>query len=107
MPALDQGARGILQMDFIGDSINYAIAVRDYVFEGNIRGGDVDGDFDLFANSIGRDWFHAPWQHWGGNGREGYHGLIREGPLSKIFWTALKQIRPTPMPLVFIMDQVA
>ena len=82
MPALDEGAQSILKMDFVDDSINYATAVRNYIFEGNIRGGGVEGDFDLFANSIGRDWYHAPWQHWGGNGREGYHGLTREGPLS-------------------------
>jgi len=82
MPALDQGAQDILQMDFMGDSINYAVAVRDYIFEGNIRGGDVERDFDLHLNTNNRDWYHAPWQHWGSLGREGYHGLTREGPLS-------------------------
>lgn len=82
MPPLDAGVQEILQMDFMGDSINYATAVRDYIFEGNIRGGSVEADFDLFKNSVGRDWYHAPWQHWGSNGREGYHGLTREGPLS-------------------------
>jgi len=82
VPPLDEGAQKILEMDFMNDSINYAVAVRDYIFEGNIRGGDVERDFDLHLNSNGRDWYHAPWQHWGSNGREGYHGLTREGPLS-------------------------
>jgi len=82
VPPLDEGAQKILEMDFMNDSINYAVAVRDYIFEGNIRGGDVERDFDLHLNSIGREWYHAPWQHWGSLGREGYHGLTREGPLS-------------------------
>ncbi len=84
MPPLDPGVKDILSMDFRNNSINYAVAVRDYIFEGNIRGGDVERDFDLHLNSIGRDWYHAPWQHWGKLGREGYHGLTREGPLSKL-----------------------
>lgn len=84
LPALDRGAQKILKMDFKADAINYAVAVRDYIFEGNIRGGDVERDFDLHLNSVDRQWYHAPWQHWGQLGREGYHGLTREGPLSPL-----------------------
>jgi len=81
LPKLDAGTKKILKMDYKNDSINYAIAVRDYIFEGNIRGGSVDRDFDLHLNSK-REWFHAPWQHWGETGREGYHGLTKEGPIA-------------------------
>jgi hypothetical protein len=62
----------------------YLLAVRDYCFEGNIDTdrGPIDRrsyntDWNLYGNKK-RDWFHAPWQHFGRNGREGIHGLTRE-----------------------------
>lgn len=61
--------------------MGYVLAVRDYIFQGNIHGGNVADDFILQNNSEGIGWYHMPWQHWGTTGREGYHGLTREGPL--------------------------
>lgn len=83
LPDPDPAVEDILSHDFQGDPIGYAMKVRDYVFAGNIKGnGDVSGDFVLHNNAAGHDWYHVPWQHWGSAGREGYHGLTREGPLS-------------------------
>lgn len=81
-PALDPEVVDILAIDYATDPLAYVMAVRDYVFKGNIRGGAVTDDFFLQHNTAGIDWYHVPWQHWGSNGREGYHGLTREGPLS-------------------------
>lgn len=81
-PALDPEVSAILKMDYVKDPMGYVMAVRDYVFKGNIQGGDVANDFTLFDNRAGINWYHVPWQHWGTLGREGYHGLTREGPLS-------------------------
>jgi hypothetical protein len=82
-PAIDEDVQRILSIDFTENPTEYAMAVRDYVFAGNIVGnGDVSRDFVLQRNAIGRPWYHVPWQHWGANGREGYHGLTREGPLA-------------------------
>jgi hypothetical protein len=50
----------------------YLLALRDYCFEGNI-----DVGFHVQDNKK-RNWYHAPWQHYGRNGREGIHGLTRE-----------------------------
>ncbi len=62
----------------------YLLAVRDYCFEGNIDTERVaidkrtySTDWNLWDNRK-RKWFHAPWQHFGPNGREGIHGLTRE-----------------------------
>jgi len=62
----------------------YLLAVRDYCFEGNIDTERVpvdkrtySSDWNLWDNQK-RKWFHAPWQHFGPNGREGIHGLTRE-----------------------------
>lgn len=82
-PEIDRDVQRILSIDFEENPTEYAMAVRDYVFAGNIVGnGDVSQDFVLQRNAIGRPWYHVPWQHWGPNGREGYHGLTREGPLA-------------------------
>src|SRR5262249_16704059 len=48
------------------------LAVRSYCFEGN-----PEVDWDVRKNAV-RKWYHAPWQHWGRNGREGIRGLTRE-----------------------------
>ena len=82
IPDLHPDVQNILTIDFVNDPLTYVMAVRDHIFKGNIRGGDVANDFVLQENSEGIDWYHMPWQHWGSTGREGYHGLTREGPLS-------------------------
>lgn len=50
----------------------YIRTVLEYAVEGNEQ-VDWRGD----QNSI-RKWFHAPWLHWGRNGREFIHGLTHE-----------------------------
>ncbi len=82
VPELDAPVADILQIDFKTDPMGYVLAVRDYIFAGNIHGGPVAEDFVLQNNTAGHDWYHVPWQHWGPTGREGYHGLTREGPLA-------------------------
>jgi hypothetical protein len=84
IPALDPEVTAILKINFEADPMGYVMAVRDYIFMGNIHGGNVEADFVLQTNSAGIDWYHMPWQHWGPTGREGYHGLTREGPLSAL-----------------------
>lgn len=69
-----------LNIDYRRDWRKYMMAVRDYCFEGNIKGGDVEDDFDVAAEDPPR-WFHMPWQHYGDSGREGIHGLTREAPV--------------------------
>lgn len=81
IPDLDPEIAEILAIDFKKDPLKYVVALRDYAFKGNIHGGPVANDFVLQNNSAGIEWYHVPWQHWGPNGREGYHGLTREGPL--------------------------
>jgi hypothetical protein len=54
--------------------------VRDYIYEGNIEADGVANDFYLEDNKV-RRWYHVPWQHWGDFGREGIHGLTKEGPV--------------------------
>ncbi len=82
LPERDPEVDAILKIDFRKDPLGYVMAVRDYVFKGNIHGGPVARDFILQENTAGNGWYHVPWQHWGPFGREGYHGLTREGPLS-------------------------
>lgn len=80
---IDDELKGILSMDVKNKPIDYLVAVRNYVFQGNIFPGDAESDFTLFNNKK-RDWYHVPWQHYGPNGREGYRGLTREGPLAPL-----------------------
>jgi hypothetical protein len=61
-----------LTIDFKTQPEAYLQAVLKYSFEGN-----VDVDFVPQNNSI-RKWYHAPWLHYGNNGREFVHGLTRE-----------------------------
>lgn len=81
-PVQDEGVKSILSIDFKTNWEEYAIAVRDYVLEGNGDPGDIANSFYLEDNSV-RPWYHVPWQHWGSTGREGIHGLTREGPIAK------------------------
>ncbi len=89
-PAIDSGVEKIFTIDFMKDWEAYAIAVRNYVFEGNTKHGGTDADFFLEDNKV-RPWFHVPWQHWGPTGREGFHGLTQEGPIMQ------QMLAPTQM----------
>lgn len=89
----DKAVQKILKMDFKEDWYAYAMAVRDYVFEGNAHPNDIENSFNLEDNKI-RNWYHVPWQHWGVNGREGFHGLTKEGPIEKQM-LAQEQVTPS------------
>src|SRR5262249_28940883 len=49
-------------------------AVLKYSFEGNL-----ENEFVVQNNPV-RKWYHAPWLHWGPNGREFVRGLTKERP---------------------------
>ncbi len=83
LPSLDADIQNILKIDFQNDWKSYAMAVRDYAFKDNINRKDNELSFD-FKGEQSRKWFHVPWQHWGETGREGFHGLTKEGPLSPL-----------------------
>lgn len=72
------------KIDFHSQPLAYLEAVRDYAFEGNLP------DWDPWQNHV-RQWYHIPWLHpttTGPNayppngGTEGFHGLIKEAPIS-------------------------
>jgi hypothetical protein len=74
------------KIDFRKDPLAYIDAVRDYAFEGNLP------NWDPYQNHV-RDWYHIPWLHpttTGPNayppngGTEGFHGLIKEAPISPL-----------------------
>ncbi|WP_264337901.1 hypothetical protein [Wolbachia endosymbiont (group A) of Cheilosia soror] len=50
----------------------YAYTILKYICDGNI-----DCDFALHCNKVA-NWYHAPWMHYGINGREFVNGLTRE-----------------------------
>ncbi|HET9638006.1 MAG TPA: hypothetical protein VFP12_02250 [Allosphingosinicella sp.] len=54
----------------------YIKSVLAYFYEGNIR-ESVENSFDPALNTR-RQWYNAPWQDYGFNGREPAHGLTRE-----------------------------
>ncbi len=54
----------------------YIRSVLSYFYEGNIR-ASVEDSFDPALNKK-RQWYNAPWQDVGFNGREPAHGLTRE-----------------------------
>jgi hypothetical protein len=60
------------QFDFRTQPNEYLKAVLAYCLQGNI-----EADWDIRQNSV-RRWYHAPWLHWGRNGREFIHGLTHE-----------------------------
>lgn len=80
-PELDDDVKAILEIDFYKDWERYVLAVRDYIYEGNIERDGNANDFYLEDNPV-RNWYHVPWQHWGNQGREGIHGLTKEGPVN-------------------------
>jgi hypothetical protein len=53
----------------------YLERVQEYCFKGN-----TEVDFRVEKNKV-RKWYHMPWQHYGDNGREGFHGLTQEAPV--------------------------
>ena len=54
----------------------YIRAVLAYFYDGNVR-ANVETSFDPSLNTL-RQWYNAPWQDFGANGREPAHGLTRE-----------------------------
>src|ERR1044072_1136184 len=62
MPAAD--VRPWEKFDPRTQYLEYLNAVRDYGYEGN-----VEVNFVVQNNAV-RKWYHAPWLHYGNNGRE-------------------------------------
>jgi hypothetical protein len=60
------------KIDFRTSPREYMMAVLNYCYEGSLENNFV------VQNNPSRKWFHAPWLHWGNNGREFVHGLTRE-----------------------------
>jgi hypothetical protein len=89
-PALEPAVQHILDIDAKKDWEKYLLAVRDYIFEGNIEQAGVANDFYLEDNKV-RRWFHVPWQHYGRQGREGIHGLTKEGPVNPFVLDSLQK----------------
>jgi hypothetical protein len=64
------------KIDYQKNWKEYLLAVQKYCFEGN-----TNVEFRPELNKT-RDWYHMPWQHYGANGREGFHGLTKEAPVA-------------------------
>lgn len=60
------------KFSFVTEPEDYLWSVLWYAYEGN-----VDNDWRVENNDDHR-WYHAPWLHWGDQGREFIHGLTRE-----------------------------
>lgn len=65
-----------LQYDPTTQPMQYVQAVLAYFYQGNIR-ANLDDSFNPALNTQ-RQWYNAPWQDQGFNGREPVHGLTRE-----------------------------
>ena len=72
------------KIDFKKNPKEYLLAARDYAFEGNLP------DWDPYKNHV-RGWYHIPWLHPTttgpeayppNGGTEGFHGLIKEAPVT-------------------------
>jgi hypothetical protein len=63
-------------IDFKTDPMAYMLAVRQYVYEGNLS-TNPNAPWRIQNNPV-RKWYHAPWLDSGRNGREFVHGLTRE-----------------------------
>ena len=106
LPRKDKAIKEILSIDYEDDWEQYSLAIRDYIFEGNI---DQDGDYenDFFAeNNDERDWYHVPWLHWGARGREGFHGLTAEVTVGKQL-LAREQVEPTQAYALAMYNDIA
>ena len=64
-------------IDFKTNPLAYALALRDYVFQGNVNTSSPNGPWVIQNNTV-RKWYHAPWMDSGANGREFIDGLTRE-----------------------------
>jgi len=64
-------------IDFKTDPKAYALALRDYVFQGNVDATNPNKPWAIQNNTV-RKWYHAPWMDFGANGREFISGLTRE-----------------------------
>lgn len=71
-------------VDFSASPAAYLQAVLDYSFEGN-----VEVNFKPALNKK-REWFHAPWLHYGPNGRDFVSGLTRERDSQRYELSALQ-----------------
>jgi hypothetical protein len=58
--------------DYKTQPLQYIMAVYRYALEGNVA-----TQFHGFDNTV-RKWYHAPWMHYGSNGREFIRGMTRE-----------------------------
>jgi hypothetical protein len=64
-------------IDFRTNPEAYLLAVRRYLYEGNLNPAAPNAPWNIQNNSV-RKWYHAPWLDGGRNGREFIHGLTRE-----------------------------
>ena len=64
-------------IDFKTNPKAYALALRDYVFQGNVDPANPNKPW-VVQNNSARKWYHAPWMDSGANGREFISGLTRE-----------------------------
>jgi hypothetical protein len=60
------------QFNFRTQPLDYLRSVLAYAYEGNVA-----VDWEVQKNTV-RGWYHAPWLHFGNNGREFVRGLTRE-----------------------------
>ena len=88
---MDNDLRNILNVDFFQNWESYIGLVKAYVIKRNAS-QDYENSFFLEDNHI-RNWNHVPWQHWGASGREGFHGLTREGGFMAPYILAPQQTR--------------
>jgi hypothetical protein len=65
-------------INFEKNPMAYMMAVRRYVYEGNVDAGNPNKPWVVQKNP--RPWYHAPWLDAGQNRREFIHGLTRELP---------------------------
>lgn len=70
------GTKPWLAFDPTTQPDKYVKAILAYFYQGNIR-TNVNASFDPTLNTT-RQWYNAPWQDVGTNGREPIHGLTRE-----------------------------
>lgn len=64
-------------IDYKARPFEYMMAIRDYIYEGNLDPNDPNAPWKTQENPI-RKWYHAPWMDAGNNGREFIHGLTKE-----------------------------
>lgn len=64
-------------IDFKTNPHAYLLAVRRYLYEGNLNPTAPNAAWAVQNNTV-RKWYHAPWLHAGQNGREFINGLTRE-----------------------------